>query len=445
LRANAAVSQSYAGSFDERAQVRRFCIGATANQWLSARAFAAADSTLDAKLQIYSPSGQLVAANDDGIALDLNAAVSYQATADGVYQLAVTNPSSPGGNFQVRAEANRQASPADVDFNCVVEITDRDLLNANLGGTNPVYDINLDGGVNTQDVEIVQRTLDVYGSGGVRCDGTIYAALTPNTAIKRVYPGASAVYAVTVFNAGTLATAYDVQVKSAAWPAVANVAALGPVAPDSSAQFNVTVQVPAGTPLAATNATIISVLPQINPALARSATVQTVAAGNVLQRASVTTSSALGTWPAASLVDGSVSTVWSSNLHVEHLAGAEWAAVGLAQQVTVDHIRIRPRSNPNDPGNTLGFPKDFVIQYAFNGTDQRGVHTCDPGNPRYVELPNWKPLLTFYGYQQPTDDWIDFRFIPRQAQCIRIFGAELSQDDFGARYLQLAEIEVYGK
>ena len=51
--------------------------------------------------------------------------------------------------------------------------------------------------------------------------------------------------------------------------------------------------------------------------------------------------------------------------------------------------------------------------------------------------------MTRFGYDQPGTAAIDFDIGAVDARCVRIFGAELSQDDYGARYLQLAEIEVY--
>jgi hypothetical protein len=39
----------------------------------------------------------------------------------------------------------------------------------------------------------------------------------------------------------------------------------------------------------------------------------------------------------------------------------------LPDRTSVDRVRIYPRPNPNEPGNSLGFPKDFVIQYSYTG------------------------------------------------------------------------------
>ena len=58
--------------------------------------------------------------------------------------------------------------------------------------------------------------------------------------------------------------------------------------------------------------------------------------------------------------DGYWST-WSSRGHGEHLVGAERAAV-LPNRTAIDRLRITTRANPVDPGSSLGFPKDFVIQ-----------------------------------------------------------------------------------
>ena len=128
--------------------------------------------------------------------------------------------------------------------------------------------------------------------------------------------------------------------------------------------------------------------------------------------------------------------------HDEHLAGSEWAAVLLPELTTINRIQISPRAGK---GNlSLGFPKDFVIQYAYYGNDNGLDHTCDPAAPLFADANNWKPLVTRFGYPQPGNAAIDFAIGAVDAQCVRIFGAELSQDDYGWRYLQLAEIEVYG-
>ena len=171
-----------------------------------------------------------------------------------------------------------------------------------------------------------------------------------------------------------------------------------------------------------------------------------VSDGDAQQRSAsaVRTSSALPGWPRERLVDSSGST-WSSNGHSDHLASAEWAAVILDGRQNIDQIRILPRRNVNDPTSSLGFPKDFVLQYAFNGSDERGSYTCDTNDPRFGALSNWKPLRSYFGYPQPASDWTTFEFESVGADCIRIFGTELSQDDYGVRYMQLADIAVYGQ
>ena len=44
---------------------------------------------------------------------------------------------------------------------------------------------------------------------------------------------------------------------------------------------------------------------------------------------------------------------------------------------------------------------------------------------------------------QPDPSWLDFPFKAVQADCVRIFAVQLTQDGYGYRYLQLAEIEAY--
>ncbi len=154
--------------------------------------------------------------------------------------------------------------------------------------------------------------------------------------------------------------------------------------------------------------------------------------------ASAAVSSAIGSWPAARLVDGKPETVWSSLPHGEHLAWSEWAAVRLAAPAEIGRVRVVPRADPSNPGTSIGFPKDFVLQYSVDG----GGKTCDPAHPRFREAGNWSPLVTRYGFPQPSDGPVDFAFAPRQAGCVRLFGAELSQDDYGNRYMQVGEIEI---
>lgn len=150
------------------------------------------------------------------------------------------------------------------------------------------------------------------------------------------------------------------------------------------------------------------------------------------------TSSTETGWPTQSLTDGNVESTWSSVGHFDHLNSAEWAAVFLSSRTRVDRVRFYPRKNPVDVGNSLGFPKDFVIQYSYQGDN----YTCDPNSPSFDFAGNWRPLITTFGYPQPTDQPIDFTFSAVQAQCLRILGTELSQDDFGNRFMQLSEFQL---
>ena len=152
----------------------------------------------------------------------------------------------------------------------------------------------------------------------------------------------------------------------------------------------------------------------------------------------ISVSSALSSWPAARLVDGRSETVWSSAAHREHLESAEWAAIVLELPQPIDAVRIVPRQDPSNPQWSLGFPKDFVIQYAVNGT---GL-TCNTSDPRFAQDSNWRPLVTRSGYPQPSSDALTFPIPRRTTGCVRIFGAELSQDDYGNRYMQLAELQA---
>ena len=154
-------------------------------------------------------------------------------------------------------------------------------------------------------------------------------------------------------------------------------------------------------------------------------------------------SSALGDWPQARLIDGAEGPAWSSLGNGGHLAESEWAAVILNNRVPVDRIRLRPRGNSNDPTTTLGFPKDFVLQYSYNGTEGDRTYTCDPSAAFFQDIRNWRPLLSYNGFAQPDNDWVTFDFAAKQVQCVRLLGVELSQDDFGYRYMQIGEFELY--
>ena len=148
-------------------------------------------------------------------------------------------------------------------------------------------------------------------------------------------------------------------------------------------------------------------------------------------------------WAGRYLIDGAVGSVWSSNAHYTHMQEAEWAVVVLPRLADVDRLRVIPRANYVDITSTLGFPKDFLVQYAFEGSDERGAMTCNPADGRFGSIANWRPLLTYFGYAQPTNAPIDFPFGSHAVECIRILGTELSQDDYGSRLMQFAELELY--
>lgn len=168
------------------------------------------------------------------------------------------------------------------------------------------------------------------------------------------------------------------------------------------------------------------------------AELEALSGGAAVPSATAVVSSRLNRWPAERLVDGELDEAWSSVAHTEHLEAAEWAAIRLGSTTPVDGVRFLPRSDPANPGRSLGFPKDFVVQYALDGE----YLTCDPSSPRFAELGNWRPLATRVGFAQPPDEPIEIDFEPRPIGCLRLFGAELSQDDYGNRYLQLDEFEA---
>ena len=158
----------------------------------------------------------------------------------------------------------------------------------------------------------------------------------------------------------------------------------------------------------------------------------------------VAVSSQIGSrWSSAFLMDGKDDTVWSSSGHGEHLSSSEWAAVILPGTQSINRIRVLPRTNPGNTSSTLSFPGDFVLLYSLNGTFNNRSFTCNPSDERFTRVDNWLPVLSFSGYKQPASGWIDFTFTPKSAGCVRILGTQLTQDDYGNRYLQLSEIQVY--
>ena len=165
---------------------------------------------------------------------------------------------------------------------------------------------------------------------------------------------------------------------------------------------------------------------------------QALGESDTVYPADVTVSSAIDGWPANRLVDGSSATTWSSQIHREHLKSAEWAAVVLQLPQAIDAVRILPRQDPSNPEWSLGFPKDFVIQYSVNGSGR----SCNPRDERFVRDDNWRPLITRSGFPQPSSSALTFPISRVTAGCVRLFGAELSPDDYGNRYMQLAELQA---
>ena len=144
-------------------------------------------------------------------------------------------------------------------------------------------------------------------------------------------------------------------------------------------------------------------------------------------------------WSANFLIDGDFSTIWSSKMRSESMKSSEWAAVILPRLQTIARVHFYPYQNPLNPNDSSGFPTNFVIQYAFTGDG----YTCNPDDPRFSWIENWRPLAILNGYPRPSSDPIDFYFLPVQAQCIRFLGTRLSQDDYGFSYFQLNEFEIY--
>jgi hypothetical protein len=164
-----------------------------------------------------------------------------------------------------------------------------------------------------------------------------------------------------------------------------------------------------------------------------------VTEGQALPLPRAVASSSIPGWGVGAVIDRNPLGTWSSQPHFDHLEETEWVAVLLAAESTVDRIEIDPRG---EGSWSLGFPKDFILQYAFTSPTPGDI-TCNPNDPRFYELNNWRPLKSFSNYPQPGGDPISFPIPPTHMGCFRLFGAELSQDDYGQRYLQLDEIALY--
>ena len=149
----------------------------------------------------------------------------------------------------------------------------------------------------------------------------------------------------------------------------------------------------------------------------------------------VAVSTALDTWPEEWLIDGDTSTVWSSYGHADHLADAEWATLLLPILYHRPHPHLSSRQWQGHRRLSQG------LRAALLRKQQRSP--CDPNDARFARPDNWYPLVSYAGYAQPDPSWLDFPFKAVQADCVRIFAVQLTEDGYGYRYLQLAEIEAY--
>lgn len=129
------------------------------------------------------------------------------------------------------------------------------------------------------------------------------------------------------------------------------------------------------------------------------------------------------------------SEVFSSRVHDELRAGAEWVAVSLNHCAIVDAVRLTPRRRDD---HTVGFPEDVVIQGAVEGAGQ----TCDARDARFTSDANWTPLAARSGLPEPLSAPLTLGFARQPVHCIRLLASELGQDDAGVRRLQLDELEL---
>lgn len=134
-------------------------------------------------------------------------------------------------------------------------------------------------------------------------------------------------------------------------------------------------------------------------------------------------------WDPAQTIDGWFKAPWFSSRQCR--AGEpEWLSVELGKTEQVQRIVLWPRYSVRDRKPlSLCFPKGFVLQASQDGetwTDLPGTRMADYRTPE-----NWSGAV----FVLPGP--IDARFI-------RLFVNECGADDYGGKFLQLAEVEVFG-
>lgn len=149
---------------------------------------------------------------------------------------------------------------------------------------------------------------------------------------------------------------------------------------------------------------------------------------NPVEDAAVTVSSSYQAdgWHARAAVDGrrgsdAVSKGWSSASGPADRT--EWITTDLGSVRPLSRIDLFPRSDGANTG--LGFPVDFTVQVSADGAA-------------------WTTVASRTGYPRPGAGAQSFPFASVDARYVKVTGTKLGADQFGDRYLQLAEIEAGG-
>ncbi len=153
-----AFEQTVEGTLSDGNPDTGYCIKAKAGEWLSVRMFTVNNSTLDTLLKLYTPDGTLLATDDDGAQVGGNSFLVKQLPQSGTYRLTAGRYGGEGA-YRLRAEQGPKSALGDLNRDCKVDATDLRLMIDALGSRDPNADLNLDGGVDTQDHTILTQRL----------------------------------------------------------------------------------------------------------------------------------------------------------------------------------------------------------------------------------------------------------------------------------------------
>ena len=145
--------QTVSGTITDAAPEVRYCVTASAGDWLAASMFAVDGAPLDTYLKLYGPDGALLATDDDGAQVGTNSFLVYRLPADGTYELVATRFAGQGA-YRLRLEKGSKSALGDLNRDCVVNSADLQLMSGLLGSADPSADLNLDGRVDEADRQI---------------------------------------------------------------------------------------------------------------------------------------------------------------------------------------------------------------------------------------------------------------------------------------------------